>query len=54
MVRAGVNGSNKRLYRDKARALGLQLGGAYSVPQTPSWIEGEPPVFKGLIGLDYG
>ena len=27
MVRAGVNGSNKRVYRVKARALGLQLGG---------------------------
>ena len=49
MVRARVNGSIKRVYRVKARALGLQLGGrgAYSVPQTPSWIEGEPLVFKG-------
>ena len=48
MVRARVNGSIKRVYRVKTRALGLQLGGgAYSVPQTPSWIEGEPLVFKG-------
>ena len=47
MVRARVNCSIKRVYRVNARALGLQLGGAYSVPQTPSWIEGEPLVFKG-------
>jgi len=35
MVRAGVNGSNKRLYRVKARALGLQLGGELTAFHKP-------------------
>ena len=35
MVRARVNGSNKRLYRVKARALGLQLGGELTAFHKP-------------------
>ena len=35
MVRARVNGSIKRVYRVKARALGLQLGGSLQRSTNP-------------------